>query len=154
MVSRSASFPVFAVQSLHFTSVEYSSFQGYMGVPVALIGVLFGPLIDRFGIKRLYMIALIVSAGATLTFAFTPFWWTNTGYVIAIWSIARAEQSDAVRRIHRARDEHLLVARRRNAVRRVHVAVESQSFDRRCGVCARSPDRSRLGGQFPAHFRR
>jgi MFS transporter, PAT family, beta-lactamase induction signal transducer AmpG len=81
-------FPVFAVQSLHFSSVEYSSFQGYMGVPVALIGVLFGPLIDRFGIKRLYMLALLTSAGVTLTFAFTPFWWANTGYVIALWSIA------------------------------------------------------------------
>ena len=63
-------FPVFAVQSLHFTSIEYSSFQGYMGVPVALVGVLFGPLIDRFGIKRLYLIALMASAGATLLFAF------------------------------------------------------------------------------------
>jgi len=81
-------FPVFAVQSLHFTSVEYSTFQGYMGVPVAMIGVLFGPLIDRFGIKRLYLIALIASAGATLAFAFTPVWWTSTGYVVAIWSIA------------------------------------------------------------------
>ncbi len=81
-------FPVFAVQSLHFTSVQYSSFQGYMGVPVAMIGVMFGPLIDRFGIKRLYLIALITSAAATLVFACTPFWWVRTGYVVAIWSIA------------------------------------------------------------------
>jgi len=80
-------FPVFAVQNLHFTGVEYSSFQGYMGVPVALIGVLFGPLIDRFGIKRLYLIALVTGAGAMSFFASTPQWWGNTSYVIAIWSI-------------------------------------------------------------------
>jgi MFS transporter, PAT family, beta-lactamase induction signal transducer AmpG len=81
-------FPVFAVQNLHFTSVEFSSFQGYMGVPVALIGVLFGPLIDRFGIKRLYLIALVTGAGSMIVFALTPQWWSSTGYVIAIWSIA------------------------------------------------------------------
>jgi PAT family beta-lactamase induction signal transducer AmpG len=81
-------FPVFAVQSLHFSSTEYSSFQGYMGVPVAMIGVLFGPLIDRFGIKRLYIIALTVNAAVTLAFAFTPAGWASTGYVVGIWSIA------------------------------------------------------------------
>ncbi len=81
-------FPVFAVQNLHFSSVEFSSFQGYMGVPVALIGVLFGPLIDRFGIKRLYLLALVAGAGAMTVFAITPQWWASTGYVIAIWSIA------------------------------------------------------------------
>ena len=78
-------YPVFAVQSLGISSVHYSEFQGYMGVPIALIGVLFGPLIDRFGIKRLYLLAVICSAAATLTFAVTPQWWSNTTYVIAVW---------------------------------------------------------------------
>ncbi len=80
-------FPVFAVQTLHFSSVEYSSFQGYMGVPVAIMGVLLGPLIDRFGIKRLYLVGMASGAAATLTFAFSSSWWPNTGYVISIWII-------------------------------------------------------------------
>ncbi|MCX7065861.1 MAG: MFS transporter, partial [Proteobacteria bacterium] len=80
----SSIFPVFAVQELGISSVNYSEFQGYIGVPIALIGVLFGPLIDRFGIKRLYLLAIGISAAVTLAFAATPVWWPNTGYVIAI----------------------------------------------------------------------
>lgn len=77
-------FPVFAVQELGISSVNYSEFQGYTGVPIALIGVLFGPLIDRFGIKRLYLLAIGISAATTLAFAATPGWWPNTAYVVAI----------------------------------------------------------------------
>ena len=79
--------PVFAVQTLGISSVHYSQFQGYMGVPIAIIGVLFGPLIDRFGIKRLYLLAIGISALATLTFALTPASWPNTAYVVTIWVI-------------------------------------------------------------------
>lgn len=80
-------YPVFAVQSLGISSVHYSEFQGYMGVTIAVIGVLFGPLIDRFGVKRLYLLAVVSSAAMTLIFAATPQWWVNTTYVVATWVV-------------------------------------------------------------------
>lgn len=76
--------PVFAVQELGFSSVEYSSFQGYTGFAIALIGVLFGPLIDRFGAKRLMMIALGVSALSSFVIGSTPMWWGDTAYIVGV----------------------------------------------------------------------
>ncbi len=75
--------PVFAVQELGFSSADYSTFQGYTGVPIALAGVLLGPLMDRYGVKRLYLIAVGISAGTTLLFAASSLWWPNVSYVIA-----------------------------------------------------------------------
>ncbi len=74
--------PVFAVQELGISSTDYSTFQGYVGVPVALAGVLLGPLMDRYGVKRLYLIAVAISAGTTLLFALSSAWWGNLAYVI------------------------------------------------------------------------
>ena len=65
---------MFAVQSLT-SQRRVLLLSGLHGCSGGVIGVLFGPLIDRFGIKRLYMIALILSAGATLMFALTPLRW-------------------------------------------------------------------------------
>ncbi|HEY6598214.1 MAG TPA: MFS transporter, partial [Pseudomonadales bacterium] len=74
--------PVFAVQELGISSTDYSTFQGYVGVPVALAGVLLGPLMDRYGVKRLYLIAVGISAGATILFALSSAWWGSLAYVI------------------------------------------------------------------------
>jgi MFS family permease len=50
---------VFAVQELGIASVDYSQSQSLIGVPIALAGVAFGPLIDRFGVKPLYLLAIV-----------------------------------------------------------------------------------------------
>jgi len=76
--------PVFAVQRLGFSSVVYDNFQAYIGLSAAVAGLAVGPLMDRFGIKRLYLIALIVSGVATLTLAGTAALWPNTAYVVTI----------------------------------------------------------------------
>jgi PAT family beta-lactamase induction signal transducer AmpG len=76
--------PVFAVQQLGFSSADYSQFQGYIGIPIALAGVAFGPLIDRFGIKRLYLLALLISGATMVGFAATQSLWPQTAYVVAI----------------------------------------------------------------------
>jgi MFS transporter, PAT family, beta-lactamase induction signal transducer AmpG len=75
--------PVFAVQKLGFSSADYSTFQGYVGFAIAAAGVLLGPLMDRFGVKRLYLIAVGISAATTILFAVSPAWWPNLTYVIA-----------------------------------------------------------------------
>ncbi len=75
--------PVFAVQKLGFSSADYSTFQGYVGFAIAAAGVLLGPLMDRFGVKRLYLIAAGISAVTTILFAASPAWWPNLTYVIA-----------------------------------------------------------------------
>jgi PAT family beta-lactamase induction signal transducer AmpG len=76
--------PVFAVQALGISSVNYDKFQAYIGLPIALAGVAFGPLMDRFGVKRLYLIALIVNGAASLMLAGTPFLWPHTAFVATI----------------------------------------------------------------------
>ena len=77
--------PVFAVQDLGYSSAAYSSAQGALGLSVAVLGLGFGPVIDRFGAKRLFMFGIGASAVVTLIFAGTTQLWPDTRYVVAMW---------------------------------------------------------------------
>ena len=76
--------PVFAVQQLGFTGGDYDNFQGVVGLAAAIAGVALGPMMDRFGVKRLYMIALLISAAASFMLASTSTLWPDTTYVVTI----------------------------------------------------------------------
>ncbi len=76
--------PVAATQTLGFSAETYSSFQGIVGVAIAIVGVGIGPLVDRYGAKRFYLLGIGGSALMTLVFALTPTLWSNTAYVVAI----------------------------------------------------------------------
>ncbi|NJN51533.1 MAG: AmpG family muropeptide MFS transporter [Gammaproteobacteria bacterium] len=76
--------PVTATQVLGYTTVEYANLQGVMGLAVAAIGILVGPLVDRFGIKRLFLIGIGGSALTTFAFALAEPLWSNTTFVVGM----------------------------------------------------------------------
>lgn len=80
--------PVTATQILGYSVEQYSYLQGIMGVAAAGAGILVGPLIDRYGVKRLFQVGIGGSALTTLAFAVTEPLWMNTAFVVAFWSIA------------------------------------------------------------------
>jgi PAT family beta-lactamase induction signal transducer AmpG len=77
--------PVVATQTLGYSAELYSSFQGAMGIAVAVAGLAVGPLIDRFGAKRLYLVGLGVSAFAALVVALGESWWSYDAFAISAW---------------------------------------------------------------------
>jgi PAT family beta-lactamase induction signal transducer AmpG len=76
--------PVFAVQQLGIASSTYSQFQGLVGVVTAAAGVAMGPMMDRFGVKPLYLAAIVAGAALSFLLAATQFWWSNTAYIVWI----------------------------------------------------------------------
>ena len=61
-----ALFPAYSSQVLGIAPEAYTGFVSATGIVAALIGVAFGPVIDRFGVKRVLILALL--AGALLRF--------------------------------------------------------------------------------------
>jgi PAT family beta-lactamase induction signal transducer AmpG len=78
-----AMLPVLAVQKLGFSGAAYSATYGWIGAGAATLGLIVGPLIDRFGARRLLLCGVLGMAGAALVFASTSQFW-----VIAAWPIA------------------------------------------------------------------
>lgn len=62
--------PLMAIQDLGYSAEDYGYWFGLTGGVAAVIGIFFGPLIDRFGAHRLLGVALLGSAGFALAFAF------------------------------------------------------------------------------------
>lgn len=75
-------YPVLAVQELGYSSEDYAYWMGIMGGLSAVIGLFFGPLIDRFGSPRLLMIGLICGAISVAGFAMAESYWASTSVVL------------------------------------------------------------------------
>lgn len=69
--------PVIATQELGYSSTDYSYWTSTFSLIAAVVGLLVGPLIDRTGAKRTFMMALI---GLSVLFAFV-------GLNVHLWSI-------------------------------------------------------------------
>lgn len=54
--------PKYAEEVLHIPTDDYTYFVGIIGIVSAVVGVIFGPMIDRFGPKRFLFIALMAGA--------------------------------------------------------------------------------------------
>ncbi|MEQ8860463.1 MAG: MFS transporter [Pseudomonadales bacterium] len=76
--------PVFAVNELGFASEQYSSVMGVGSIVAAVLGLLAGPLIDRFGAKRGLLFGMLGSAASLLVFAGTPGLWDELGFLFAM----------------------------------------------------------------------
>jgi PAT family beta-lactamase induction signal transducer AmpG len=81
-------FPAFAVQELDYSLEVYTQFIGVAGFLAAAVGIVFGPMIDRYGAKRLIMVGLIGAVGVSFTFAATESLWSITEYVVTAWILA------------------------------------------------------------------
>ena len=76
--------PVFAVQTLGHADHAYSTWYGPLSGVAAFIGILFGPAIDRFGGKRLFVIGVIGVAVTAAAFAASQPLWGDDAFVVAM----------------------------------------------------------------------
>lgn len=68
-------FPLVAVQDLGFSSEQYAFAISTASALSAVVGILFGPLIDRYGVKYLLITGLLITILTTVMFALAePFW--------------------------------------------------------------------------------
>ncbi|MCY3812186.1 MAG: MFS transporter [Gammaproteobacteria bacterium] len=79
-----AVFPVFAVEQLGYTTTEYTSFTGIVGMASALAGAMLGFVIDRHGAKRFLLVALVGSAACHLVAGSLPSLWENPDAVLVL----------------------------------------------------------------------
>ena len=79
-----AVFPVFAVEQLGYTTTQYTSFAGVIGMASALVGAMLGFVIDRHGAKRFLLIALAGSAACHLLAGALPSLWEERDQVLVL----------------------------------------------------------------------
>jgi PAT family beta-lactamase induction signal transducer AmpG len=74
--------PTLAVQELGFSSEQYAYWIGIMGGASAFVGILFGPLIDRFGAVRLLQVGLVFGGVTAAAFASVQWMWGELWVVL------------------------------------------------------------------------
>ena len=75
-------YPVIAVQDLGYTAEQYSYWMGILSGFSAVLGLAFGPFIDRFGAPRLLMVGFILAIFVLLGFALAEPYWGHTNVVL------------------------------------------------------------------------
>lgn len=80
-------FPIVATGELGFTTEEYTRFVGIVGLVAASLVILAGPYIDRFGAKRMLIIALSASGAVHLVAWAVPSVWADTNIVLALYCV-------------------------------------------------------------------
>jgi PAT family beta-lactamase induction signal transducer AmpG len=79
--------PIAAVNLFGFTPPEWSQLVAVMGLAGAGVALALGPLIDRFGAKRMLFLTISLVAVHAFLLAGTQSLWTNTLYVKVMLSI-------------------------------------------------------------------
>ena len=82
--------PVAAVKVFGFTSPEWSQLVALMGLIGAGLTLVFGPMIDRFGSKRMLIFTISLVGVHAFLLAQTQFMWTDATYVkvmLSLWVI-------------------------------------------------------------------
>jgi len=79
--------PIAAVQLFGYTTPQWSQLVAMMGLTGALLALGLGPLIDRFGAKRMMFIAVSLVGAHAFLIAQTQHLWENTIYVRVMLSI-------------------------------------------------------------------
>jgi PAT family beta-lactamase induction signal transducer AmpG len=79
--------PIAAVKLFGFTPEQWSQLVASMGLTGAFIALAFGPLIDRWGAKRMLLLTTGLVSFHALLLAATESFWVNSGYVLAMLSL-------------------------------------------------------------------
>lgn len=79
--------PIAAVQVFGFSTPEWSGLVAVMGLSGAFVALLFGPMIDRFGARRMLILTVILVVIHAALIAETQQLWQNTLYVRTMLSI-------------------------------------------------------------------
>ena len=77
-------FPVFGVQEIGLTDIQYADFSFWVTLGAAVFGALLGPSIDRFGARRFLLIALVGAAICHIVVGSLEALWTNAPFVAAL----------------------------------------------------------------------
>ncbi len=73
--------PIAAVQVFNFTTPQWSNLNAIMGLAGAFAALALGPMIDRFGAKRMLSFTIVVVGLHAFLLAGSQQMWTNTLYV-------------------------------------------------------------------------
>lgn len=82
--------PIAAVKLFNFTTPEWSQLVATMGLLGALIALALGPLIDKFGARRMLLFTVSLAAAHAFILAGTQHYWQDTTYVrvmLSVWII-------------------------------------------------------------------
>ena len=80
--------PIAAINLFGFTTPEWSQLVAVMGLAGAAVALVLGPMIDRFGAKRMLVFTVSLVAIHAFLLAQTQYLWENTTYVrvmLAAW---------------------------------------------------------------------
>jgi Zn-finger nucleic acid-binding protein len=73
--------PIAAINLFGFTTPQWSQLVAVMGLAGAAAALTLGPMIDRFGAKRMLVLTVSLVAVHAFLLAETQYLWENTGYV-------------------------------------------------------------------------
>lgn len=76
-----------AVQVFDFTTPQWSDLNAVMGLTGAVIALALGPLIDRFGAKKIMGLTIFLTGIHAFTLAGTQEMWENSTYVLVMMSL-------------------------------------------------------------------
>jgi PAT family beta-lactamase induction signal transducer AmpG len=76
-----------AVQVFEFTTPQWSDLNAVMGLTGAVIALALGPLIDRFGAKKIMGLTIFLTGIHAFTLAGTQELWENSTYVLVMMSL-------------------------------------------------------------------
>jgi len=79
--------PIAAINLFNFTTPEWSQLVALMGLIGAATALVLGPMIDRFGAKRMLILTTFLVAVHAILLAQTQFMWADSVYVKAMLSI-------------------------------------------------------------------
>lgn len=78
--------PIAAVQVFGFTTPQWSELNAIMGLIGALLALAIGPVIDKFGAKRIMWFGMLLTGVHAFALAATEAMWGNNSYVLAMIS--------------------------------------------------------------------
>lgn len=79
--------PIAAIKLFGFTTPQWANLVATMGLLGAALSLGLGPLIDRFGAKRMQVFIILAVVAHTFLLAATQHYWTDTMYVKVMMSI-------------------------------------------------------------------
>jgi MFS transporter, PAT family, beta-lactamase induction signal transducer AmpG len=79
--------PIAAINLFGFTTQEWSQLAATMGLVGAVVSLGMGPVIDRFGAKRMLVFIIMLVAAHAFTLAGTQHYWQDSTYVRVMMSL-------------------------------------------------------------------
>ena len=77
-------FPVFGVQEIGLSDIQYADFSFWATLGAAIFGALLGPSIDRFGARRFLLIALFGAAICHVVVGLLETLWTSMPFMVTL----------------------------------------------------------------------